>query len=46
MHLSFELNRLYPNFSFEIVAVVLGATVTSNLRRNIEKLGIENINDT
>ena len=46
MQLSFELKRLHPNFSFEIVTVVLGATVTSNLRRNIEKLGIENINDT
>ena len=45
---SSELKRLYPNFSFEIVPIVLGATglVTSDLRKNIEKLGIANINDT
>ena len=48
MQLSSELKRLYPNFSFEIVPIVLGATglVTSDLRKNIEKLGIVNINDT
>ena len=49
MQLSSELNRLYPNFSFEIVSIVLGATglVTSALRKkNIEKCGIVNINDT
>ena len=49
MQLSSELNRLYPNFSFEIVSIVLGATgpVTSTLRKkNIEKCGIVNINDT
>ena len=48
MQLSSELKRLYPNFSFEIVPIVLGATgfVTSDLRKNIEKLGIANINDT
>ena len=46
--MSSELKRLYPNFSFEIVPIVLGATglVTSDLRKNIEKLGIVNINDT
>ena len=45
MQLSSGLKRLYPNFSCEIV---LGATglVTSDLRKNIEKLGIVNINDT
>ena len=34
MELSSELKRLYPNFSFEIVPVVLGATglVTSDLQ--------------
>ena len=48
MQLSSELKWLYPNFSFEIVPIVLGATglVTSHLRKNIEKLGIVNINDT
>ena len=48
MQLSSELKRLYPIFSFEIVPIVLGATglVTSDLRKNIEKLGIANINDT
>ena len=48
MQLSSELKRLYPNFSFEIVPIVLGATglVTSDLRKNIEKLGIVNIYDT
>ena len=48
MQLSSELKRLYPNFSFEIVPIVLDATglVTSDLRTNIEKLGIVNINDT
>ena len=46
--MSSALKRLYPNFSFEIVPIVLGATglVTSDLRKNIEKLGIVNINDT
>ena len=49
MQLSSELNRLYPNFSLEIVSIVLGVTglVTSDLRKkNIEKCGIVNINDT
>ena len=48
MHLSSELKRLYPNFLFETVPIVLGATglVTSDLRKNMEKLGIANINDT
>ena len=48
MQLSSELKQLYPNFSFEIVPFVLGATglVTSDLRKNIEKPGIVNINDT
>ena len=48
MQLSPKLKRLYPNFSFEIVPIVLGATglVTSDLRKNIEKLGIANIIDT
>ena len=48
MQLSSELKRLYPNFSFEIVPIVLGATgvITSELRKNTEKLGITNINDT
>ena len=48
MQLSSELKRLYHNFSFEIVPIVLGANglVTSDLRKNIEKLGIANINDT
>ena len=46
--MSSELKRLYPNFSFEIVPIVLGATglVTSDLRKSIEKLGIANTNDT
>ena len=48
MQLSSELKRLYPNFLFEIVPIVLVTTglVTSDLRKNIEKLGIANINDT
>ena len=48
MQLSSELKRLCPNFSFEIVPIVLGATglVTSDLLKNIEKLEIININDT
>ena len=48
MQLSSELKRLYTNFSFEIVPIVSGATglVTSDLRKNIEKLDIANINDT
>ena len=48
MQLSSELNWLYPNFSFEIVSIILGATglVTSDLRKkDIEKCGIVNIND-
>ena len=47
MQLSPKLKRLYPIFSFEIVPIVLGATglVTSDLRKNIEKLGIANIID-
>ena len=37
-----------PNFSFEIALIVFGATglKTSDLQKNIEKLGIVNINDT
>ena len=48
MQFSSELKRLYPNFSFEIVPIVSGTTglVTSDLRKNVEKLGIVNINDT
>ena len=48
MQLSFELKQLDPNFLFEIVPIVLGATVlvTSDSWKNIEKLGIVNINDT
>ena len=44
--MSSELKRLYPNFSFEIVPIVLGATglVTSDLWKN--RIGIVNINDT
>ena len=47
MQLSSELKWLYPNFLFEIVPVVLGATglVTSDLQKNPEKLGISSIND-
>ena len=47
MQLSSELKRLYHNFLFEIVPIVLGATglVISDSRKNIEKLGIVNIND-
>ena len=39
MQLSSELNRLYPNFLFEIVSIVLGATglVTSDLRKKKHK---------
>ena len=48
MQLSPELKRLYPNFSFQTVPIVLGATghVTPDLRKNLDKLGIVNINDT
>ena len=37
--MSSELKRLYPNFSFEIVPIVLGATglVTSDLRKKHRK---------
>ena len=43
MQLSSELECLYPNFSFEIVPIVLGATglATSDLRKNTV-----NINDS
>ena len=46
MQLSPELKRLYPNFSFETVPIVLGATGHTDLRKNLDKLGIVNINDT
>ena len=48
MQLSSELKRLYSNFLFEIVPIALGATglITSDFRKNIEKQGIVNINDT
>ena len=48
MQLSSELKQLYPNFSFEIVPIVLGAArlVTSDIEKNIEKLGIVSINHT
>ena len=48
MQLSSELKRLYPSFTFEIIQIVLGATglAPSNLRKNIEKIGVMNIKDT
>ena len=48
VQLSSELKRLYPSFTFEIIPITLGATglVPSNLRENIEKIGVKNIKDT
>ena len=48
MQLSSELKRLYPGFTFEIIPIVLGATglVVSTSRKNIDKIGVNNIKDT
>ena len=43
--LTSELKRLYDEYTFEIVPVVLGATglVTSHLGKALEKIGVKNI---
>ena len=48
MRLSAELKKLYPEFNFEIIPLVIGATglVTDDLMKNIKKLGIENTKKT
>ena len=45
--LTAELKRLYDDYTFEIVPVVLGATglVTSHLGKALEKIGVTNIPD-
>ena len=44
--LSAELKRLYQDYTFEIVPIVLGATgaITKHLKTNLTKIGIENTN--
>ena len=48
MQLLYELKRLYPSFTFEIIPIVLHVTglEPSNLQKNIEKIGVKNIKGT
>ena len=43
--LTAELKRLYDDYDFEIVPVVLGATglITTHLGKALKKIGVENI---
>ena len=45
MLLTSELKRLYPEYDFDIVPIVFGATglITSNLIKGLKQLGIEDI---
>ena len=40
----FELKRLYKDYTFEVILVILGATgaITKHLKSNLEKIGIDN----
>ena len=43
--LAVELKRLYQDYTFEVIPIVLGATgaITKHLKSNLEKIGIGNI---
>ena len=42
--LSVELKRLYKDYTFEVIPIILGATgaITKHLKSNLEKIGIDN----
>ena len=48
MQLSVELKKLYPDYSVEVLPIVLEATglITSKLTTNLQRLKIEKIKET
>ena len=46
--LSAELKRLYPEYKFEVLPIVIGATglITKKVCKVFEQLGITNVEDT